>query len=209
MNPIDKKKHWETIYSTKQLKEVSWHQPKPEISLNIIKELNIPKTASIIDIGGGDSLLVDNLLNQGYKNITVLDISKKAIERAKLRLGKLEKIVKWIEADVSNFDPKDTYDLWHDRATFHFLTKEQEITNYVISAKKGIIDSGYLIVGTFSEKGPDKCSGLEITQYSEKKLTQKFKASFKKITCQFVEHLTPFNTTQDFIFCSFKKIINV
>lgn len=205
MNLSDKKKHWETIYSTKQLNEVSWYQPTPETSLNIIKELKISKSASIIDIGGGDSFLVDNLLHLGYKNITVLDISKKAIERAKLRLGKLGETVKWIEADVSNFNPTETYSVWHDRAAFHFLTEEQDINNYITSAEKGIKSSGDLIIGTFSKNGPKKCSGLEITQYSENDLTKKFKASFKKTTCQVVEHETPFNTTQNFIFCSFKK----
>ena len=204
MDTFDRKKHWENIYSTKQLNEVSWYQPKPETSLKFINELNIPKTANIIDIGGGDSFLVDNLIELGYQNITLLDISKKAIERAKLRLGKKGENVKWIEADASKFNPTETYDLWHDRAAFHFLTEENEIENYLKSAKKGVKDSGNLIIGTFSTDGPKKCSGIEITQYSKSTLTQKF-GYFKNLDCHIIEHETPFNTTQSFIFCTFKK----
>jgi ubiquinone/menaquinone biosynthesis C-methylase UbiE len=206
MESFDRKKHWENIYSTKQLNEVSWYQQTPETSLNFIKELNIPKTASIIDIGGGDSFLIDNLLELGYQNLTLLDISKKAIERAKLRLGEQSKYVKWIEADASNFNPTETYDLWHDRAAFHFLTDGHEINNYLESAKKGVKETGKLIIGTFSTEGPKKCSGIEITQYSENSLINKFSNSFQKLDCKIFEHETPFNTKQNFVFCSFKKI---
>ena len=205
MDTSDRKKHWENIYSTKQLYEVSWYQPTPETSLNFIKELNIPKTASIIDIGGGDSFLVDNLLRLGYQNITVLDISKKAIERAKLRLGEKTENVKWIEADASNFTPTETYDLWHDRAAFHFLTDENEIENYLKSAKKAVKKEGSMIIGTFSNDGPKKCSGIEITQYSEESLPKIF-SEFNKLDCQIIEHETPFNTVQHFIFCTFKNL---
>ena len=204
MESFKRKNHWEHIYSTKQLNEVSWYQPTPETSLNFIKELNIPKTASIIDIGGGDSFLVDNLLELGYQNITVLDISKKAIERAKLRLGKQSKQIKWIEADASDFNPTENYDLWHDRAAFHFLTDENEIENYLKSAKKGIKKEGSMIIGTFSTDGPKKCSGIEITQYSEDSLPEIF-SDFTKLNCQIIEHETPFNTIQHFTFCTFKK----
>ncbi len=204
MSTSNRKKHWETIYRTKQLNEVSWYQPTPETSLQLIKELNLPKSASIIDIGGGDSLLVDNLLEMGYQNITVLDISKKAIERAKLRLRKQSKHIKWIEADVSNFTPTETYDLWHDRAAFHFLTDEKEIKNYLKSAEKGVKKEGSMIIGTFSTDGPKKCSGMEITQYSEDSLPKRF-SDFNKLGCRITEHTTPFNTVQHFIFCTFKK----
>lgn len=204
MDIFDRKKHWENIYSTKQLNEVSWYQPTPETSLEYIVTLNIPKTANIIDIGGGDSFLVDNLLELGYQNITVLDISKKAIERAKHRLGKLSENVKWIEADVSNFNPIEHYDLWHDRAAFHFLTKEKEIENYLKAVVKGVSDTGNVVIGTFSTEGPKKCSGIEIQQYSEASLTKTFGA-FNKINCKNIAHKTPFNTIQNFVFCSFKK----
>lgn len=206
METFDRKKHWENIYSTKQLNEVSWYQPTPEATLKFIKELNIPLTASIIDIGGGDSFLIDNLLELGYENLTVLDISKKAIERAKTRLRDKSRSVKWIEADASAFNPTQTYDLWHDRAAFHFLTQSDEIENYIRSAKKGIKKSGNLIIGTFATDGPKKCSGIEISQYSESTLVNKFNESFKKIKCRKIQHLTPFNTYQNFVFCSFQKI---
>ena len=129
MEDTARKKHWEEIYKTKQLTEVSWYQPTPETSLKFFEEFKIPRTAKVIDVGGGDSLLVDHLLDLGYTNITVLDISKNAIERSMKRLGEKSKMVKWIEADASSFKPEEKYDLWHDRATFHFLTDENEIIN--------------------------------------------------------------------------------
>ena len=206
MESFNRKNHWENIYSTKKLNEVGWYQPTPETSLNFIKELKLPKTASIIDIGGGDSFLADNLLEIGYQNISVLDISKKAIERAKLRLGKKGENVKWIEAEITEFNPTETYDLWHDRAAFHFLTDENEIENYILSAQKGVSDSGNLIIGTFSTEGPKKCSGIEIRQYSESTLLNRFTSSFEKIKCLIIDHETPFNTTQNFIFCGLRKL---
>ena len=206
MKTFNRKEHWEKIYSTKKLNEVSWYQPTPETSLKFIEELKIPKSASIIDIGGGDSFLIDNLLDLGYSNLTLLDISKKAIERAKKRLGEKGKHVKWIEADASAFTPTKTYDLWHDRAAFHFLTDESEIRRYLLAAENGVKESGNLIIGTFSTDGPKKCSGIEITQYSENSMINKFGKIFKKIDCKIIQHLTPFNTTQSFVFCSFKKM---
>jgi len=206
MESFNRKNHWENIYSTKKLNEVGWYQPTPETSLNFIKEMKLPKTASIIDIGGGDSFLADNLLEIGYQNISVLDISKKAIERAKLRLGKKGENVKWIEAEITEFNPTETYDLWHDRAAFHFLTDENEIENYILSAQKGVSDSGNLIIGTFSTEGPKKCSGIEIRQYSESTLLNRFTSSFEKIKCLIIDHETPFNTTQNFIFCGLRKL---
>ncbi len=207
MDTFNRKNHWENIYSTKKLNEVSWYQPTPETSLNFIKELNIPKSASIIDIGGGDSFLIDNLLELGYKNLTLLDISKKAIERAKKRIGEKGKYVKWVEADASDFTPTESYDLWHDRAAFHFLTNENEIKNYLVAAEKGVKESGNLIIGTFSTDGPKKCSGIEITRYSENSLVNKFSDSFQKLDCKIIQHITPFNTIQSFVFCSFKKMM--
>lgn len=207
MDTFDRKSHWENIYSSKKLHEVSWYQQTPETSLNFIKELKIPKSASIIDVGGGDSFLIDNLLELGYEDLTLLDISKKAIERAKKRLGDKGKFVKWIEADASDFMPTKTYDLWHDRAAFHFLTDENEIQNYLLAAEKGVKESGSLIIGTFSTDGPKKCSGIEITQYSENSLIDIFSGSFKKMDCKTIQHETPFNTIQSFVFCSFKKMM--
>ena len=205
MENFDRKKHWETIYQTTELKDVSWFQPSPETSLNFFNENNVPLTAKIIDIGGGDSFLVDYLLDLGYQDITVLDISKNALERAKLRLGIRANRVKWIVADAANFNPSELYDFWHDRAAFHFLTNEQEITTYLETVQKSIKPNGILLVGTFSEQGPNKCSGIDIKQYSEVSMTERLKAYFEKIKCITVDHKTPFDTIQNFVFCSFRK----
>lgn len=208
MKNSDRIKHWENIYQTKNLNEVSWYQPTPQTSLDFLKKYNIPTQAKIIDIGGGDSFFVDHLLNLGYTNITVLDISQTAIEKAKQRLGKKAATVKWIIADASTFQPTEKYDFWHDRATFHFLTDEKEITNYLETAQQNTTSSGFLVIGTFSEQGPKKCSGIEIKQYSEKGMTDRLQPYFKKIDCVTVKHTTPFATDQNFVFCSFIKIQN-
>lgn len=206
MENIDRKKHWETIYQTKELKDVSWFQPTPETSLDFFKQFNVPTTAKVIDIGGGDSFLVDNLLDLGYQDITVLDISEAALERAKIRLGDRAIKVKWIVADAATFIPAEKYDFWHDRAAFHFLTLEEEISNYLDTVQKSINPTGVLVIGTFSEQGPKKCSGMEIKQYSEATMTERLKQFFEKIECITVDHKTPFGTIQNFVFCSFRKI---
>lgn len=205
METFSRKKHWEHIYETKVSNEVSWYQSNPVISLDFIRQFNVPKAAKIIDIGGGDSFFVDHLLMLDYTDITVLDISENAIKRAKSRLGKKADSVKWIIADVAIFHPKEQYDFWHDRATFHFLTDENEIANYIETAQRSINKDGVLIVGTFSEQGPKKCSGIEIKQYSETSLTTSFERSFEKMNCFTMDHRTPFDTTQNFVFCSFRK----
>ena len=202
----DKKQHWENIYRTKELKDVSWFQPKPTTSLDFIKEFNVPLDARIIDVGGGDSLFADHLLQMGYTDISVLDISEHALERAKKRLGKDAIKIKWIVADAADFHPTEQYDFWHDRAAFHFLTSESEIENYIETIKKSISPNGVLILGTFSEEGPKKCSGIEIKQYSEKTMAERLTQFFHKVKCISVDHKTPFDTIQNFIFCSFKKL---
>lgn len=206
MENFDRKKHWENIYQTKALHEVSWFEPKPATSLDFFKEFKVEKTAKIIDIGGGDSFLVDHLLALGYHDISVLDISAAAIERAKLRLGDKAGSVKWIVADAANFQPTEKYDFWHDRAAFHYLTNETEINQYLETAQSSILPTGVLVLGTFSEQGPKKCSGIEIKQYSENSMTQRLKTFFEKIKCITIDHKTPFDTLQNFVFCSFRKI---
>lgn len=206
MENFDRKKHWENIYQTKELKEVSWFQPTPETSLDFFKQFNVPTTAKVIDIGGGDSFLVDHLLDLGYQDISVLDISVSAIEKAKQRLGEKAKNVKWIVADAVTFKPMEKYDFWHDRAAFHFLTNEQEISGYLETASQNINSTGVLVIGTFSEQGPNKCSGIEIKQYSETTMTDRLKNLFEKVKCITVDHKTPFDTIQNFVFCSFRKL---
>lgn len=209
MENLDRKKHWENIYQTKDLKDVSWYQPTPTTSLDFLKQFNIPTTAKIIDIGGGDSFLVDHLLDLGYTDLTVLDISAASLDRAKQRLGDRATKVKWIVADAATFKPTEQYDFWHDRAAFHFLTQEREITNYIDTIQKSIKPTGVLVIGTFSEQGPKKCSGIEIKQYSETTMTDRLKMFFEKVKCITVDHQTPFDTIQNFIFCSFKKLTTV
>lgn len=203
---LDKKKHWETVYETKNPDQVSWTQDIPKTSLEFIRSFQLKKTAKIIDIGGGESKLVDYLLNDGFENISVLDISSKSLEKTKNRLGEKAKKVNWIVSDILEFKPNTTYDVWHDRATFHFLTKPDQIKKYIKIAKISV--KGFITIGTFSKNGPKKCSGLDIKQYNENELTLEFKDGFKKIECLTEDHLTPFKTLQNFIFCSFKRDLN-
>jgi len=198
------KQHWDSVYENKTADQVSWTQVKPETSLKLIQEAGLPKTAKIIDIGGGDSKLVDFLLDEGYKNITVLDISAKSLDKARKRLGNKASKVIWIVSDISTFKPDTLYDLWHDRAAFHFLTLKEEIERYQAIVKNFVTHS--LIIGTFSKNGPTKCSGLEISQYDEQDLTKTFKNHFKKEDCFTTDHITPFNTVQNFQFCRFNKL---
>lgn len=201
----DLKSHWESIYSTKAEQEVSWFQPYPKTSVEFLELFKLPLTANIINIGGGDSHLVDVLSDKGYQNIWVLDISANAIERAKIRLGEKAAKIHWVASDVTEFDPPVQFDFWHDRAAFHFLTTEEKINRYVSIAEHGIKQGGYLVLGTFSEQGPKKCSGLEIKQYSEASMSARFEILFDRIKCIYEDHLTPFNTVQNFLFCSFKR----
>lgn len=203
MNNESRKHHWETVYETKNPDQVSWTQEVPKTSLDFIASFDLDKNAKIIDIGGGDSKFVDFLLDQGFENISVLDISAKALEKAQKRLGEKAKKVNWIVSDIVNFEPETTFDVWHDRAAFHFLTTKEQIEKYLDTAKKSV--TGFMTIGTFSENGPMKCSGLDIRQYSEETLTEKLKNGFSKIRCITENHTTPFNTTQNFLFCSFKR----
>lgn len=200
------KSHWEKIYATKRLDEVSWYQPTPGVSLDFISELNIQKDAAIIDVGGGDSYLADNLLAAGFTDITVLDISEAAINRAKQRLAKDAERINWIVTDINDLVIDKKFDCWHDRAAFHFLTTDKRIEKYLTIAQEHISRDGRMIIGTFSTSGPEKCSGLPIKQYSEQSLSGVLKKWFEKIKCITTDHITPFNTVQNFLFCSFKKL---
>ncbi len=206
MNNLERKSHWETVYQTKNLTEVSWYQARPDISLDFLHKYNLPKTARIIDVGGGDSLLVDHLLAEGFEHVTVLDISEKALERAKTRLGEKAALVKWVVSDAAAFKPKEKYDFWHDRAAFHFFTEEKDIKRYVKTVQESIAPGGYLVLGTFSENGPEKCSGLPIKQYSEVAMKERLQQFFEKLKCLTVKHLTPSEKVQEFVFCSFQRM---
>lgn len=203
MSSSDNKSHWENVYESKNPDQVSWTQKKPQTSLDFISSSGLGKDARIIDIGGGDSNLVDFLLEDGYENITVLDISAKALEKAQKRLGDKAGKIKWIVTDITAFEPTETYDIWHDRAAFHFLTTPEQVSKYIDIAEKNV--NNLMIIGTFSTNGPTKCSGLDIQQYEEESLYEKFENSFTKIKCITEDHTTPFETVQNFVFCSFKK----
>lgn len=199
------KAHWENIYSTKVEKEFSWYQSVPTQSIQFFETFNLSKDAKIIDIGAGDSYFVDYLIKKGYSNIYVLDISAKAIERAKLRLGINADKINWIVSDIIDFKSDIKFDFWHDRAAFHFLIDQPQIEKYLNIANAFIAADRFMVVATFSDSGPLKCSGLEIKQYSKQELEQRFAANFTKIKCVDDKHTTPFNTNQNFTFCSFKR----
>lgn len=200
---MDRKAHWQQVYETKSPDEVSWTQKRPSTSLEFIKGFRLDKDAKIIDVGGGDSNLVDFLLDQAYSDITVLDISAKALEKAQNRLGDRANKVNWVVSDITEFQPSVNYDLWHDRAAFHFLTNPEQVNTYLKLVNQHV--SQYLVLGTFSEAGPTKCSGLEIQQYSEKSMTELFGERFDKIKCTTEDHTTPFGTRQNFLYCGFRK----
>ena len=200
------REHWEDIYYTKDFNEVSWYQENPKTSVDLILFTNINKDSNIIDVGGGDSRLVDKLLELNFRNISVLDISLKALKKAQQRLGEKAKIVKWINSDLRKFETSDRFDIWHDRALFHFLTSKKDIDIYVELVKKILKQNGYLIIGTFSLKGPEKCSGLEVRRYSKDSMEKVFSKGFRYIKSLEEMHHTPFQTTQSFIYNVFERV---
>lgn len=202
---MSNKEHWEKVFSTKQQNEVSWFQPNPKTSLDFIQKFGIAKDAKIIDVGGGDSYFIDSLLEEGFTNLYLLDISEQAIIRIKNRLGVKAAKVTFIVSDILDFEPQTTFDFWLDRASFHFLTTPTDIQKYKTIVVNAIVANGKLVVGTFSDIGPKKCSGLDITQYTSETLNQIFSSDFDKTECFTEDHLTPFDTIQNFIFCSFIK----
>ncbi|HEY8936862.1 MAG TPA: class I SAM-dependent methyltransferase [Cyclobacteriaceae bacterium] len=199
------KDHWNKIYATRKHNEVSWTQEIPTTSLDFIHGFNLPKDAVIIDVGGGESKFVDFLLEEGFTNITVLDISEEALQHTKSRLGEKANKVNWVISDVTEFRSLQKFDVWHDRATFHFLTTREQIEKYVELAAHSISENGFMTIGTFSTNGPNKCSGLDVKQYSEPELEDTLIYHFKKLRCLTEDHITPFQTIQNFLFCSFKK----
>lgn len=205
MDNSTKQAHWEQVYTQKALETCSWYQATPQTALDLLKTYEISASDHIIDVGGGDSLLVDHLLDLGYSQLSVLDISAKAISRSQKRLGDQAQQVKWITSNILDFAPTQTYDFWYDRAAFHFLTTENEVQKYIQLAAQGVKTGGVMVVGTFSPAGPQKCSGLEIKQYTEESLTEVLEAYFQRIKCFNVDHYTPSQTLQNFTFCVFRR----
>ena len=201
----ERKVHWENVYRTKPLKDMGWYQPEPETSLQLIEAAGVARGARIIDVGGGDSLLADRLLDLGYTKISVLDISEEALARAQTRLGQRAKLVEWICADVTSFKPGTGFDLWHDRACFHFLTEDEEVQAYMRILKNGLVDGGSLIIGGFAQTGPLKCSGLEVRRQDAEGLARMLEPEFSSLGYLHTSHITPSGNVQDYIFCSFLK----
>jgi SAM-dependent methyltransferase len=196
--------HWESIYATKGEAEVSWFQETPNPSSELVRLIGAQPYSAIIDIGGGESRLVDSLLALGFENITVLDISAKALAVARARLGDEASKVKWIVADVIEWAPSETYDVWHDRATFHFLTQQSQQAAYLRRLNAALRSGGHVIIGTFALDGPEKCSGLPVMRYSAESLGALLGPDFVLIDSRRHEHITPWRTAQAFQFSTFR-----
>lgn len=202
---FDSKQHWEKVYQEKEPAQVSWYQTYPAISLDLIASTGIGPMEKIIDIGGGASVLADKLLDKGFKDITVLDISLKAIQYAKERLGKRDAEITWIDSDIIQFKPSYQYGFWHDRAVFHFLTESEDRKKYIEVMKKAVRPGGHVIMATFALEGPPKCSGLNVERYDPEKLSKEIGISFHLIKSMNETHITPWNSEQKFVYCMFKK----
>lgn len=200
----DRKLHWENIYNTKDTQQVSWYQKVPETSLKLIDQLHTSKSDKIIEVGCGDSYLGDHLLQKGYTDITLLDISHSALNAIKKRLSNVPSRISYVCSDILNFEPQHKFTLWHDRAVFHFLTEKKDQEKYIDKAASCIISGGHLIVATFSDNGPDVCSKLKVQQYSETELQESFKNDFSVVECFSENHVTPSGDVQNFQFCIFK-----
>ena len=201
------KEHWEAVYTSKATDEVSWFQPHARLSLDLIGTAAADKDAGIIDVGGGASTLVDDLLAEGYRDLTVLDLSAAALHAARRRLGMQESKVRWIEADITEVDlPRKRYDVWHDRAVFHFLTTARQRDAYVRTVFNAVKPGGHVIVATFAEDGPLQCSGLPVMRYRADELHDEFGDAFTLLKHQKEEHHTPSGKVQQFVYCYCRRI---
>lgn len=201
------KTHWEKVYSTQASDACSWYQARADQSLRLIHETSLPSSASIIDVGGGTSSLVDNLLDESYSSLAVVDLSATALSAAQSRLGERAKSVTWIEANITEAVlPLQTYDLWHDRAVFHFLTTPQERQHYLSLLQRSITLHGHVIIATFADDGPLKCSGLPVMRYAPEELAAEFGSAFTLIKHEREEHQTPSGAIQKFIYCHFQRL---
>jgi SAM-dependent methyltransferase len=191
------------VYGSKPSAELGWYQRIPQVSLSLIEKLDLPEDAPVVDIGGGDSRLCEQLLRRNFVDLSVLDISEKAMERSRGRLAGLANGVDWIVSDVLDFRPGRRYALWHDRACFHFLTSGSEVARYVELVRQSLRPGGALILGTFSEKGPERCSGLAVRRYDRTKLEKVF-SDFRLKEFRYLDHHTPTGVRQNYIFCLFE-----
>jgi SAM-dependent methyltransferase len=201
----DRRTHWDDTYTAKADTQVSWYQPRPDRSLALIRSAARSTAASIIDVGGGASRLVDALISEGYSDVTVLDISKVALEHCKARLKGLARKVSWIVADITQWQPQRTWDIWHDRAVFHFLTDAASQDAYITALKRGTVSGSTVIMATFALAGPERCSGLPVQRYSPETLAARLGSDFT-LQAEAVEmHPTPFGTIQEFAYMAFRR----
>ena len=200
---MNRKSHWESIYATKDTTSLSWYQPHPHRSLDLIDRTAVAKSAKILDVGSGDSLLVDELVSRGYSDITVVDLSRAALDRARTRLGKkASRRVTWLEGDILDVNlPSWAFDVWHDRAVFHFLTSAKERDAYIGRVEHSVRPGAHIIVATFSENGPTRCSGLPVVRYSATQLRRTFGSDFQLLASESETHHTPTGAEQSFIYC--------
>ena len=202
---VERKSHWESFYLQKPVAETSWHQAIPQMSLEMVERADVSPDTAIIDIGGGASLLGDHLLERGFRDVTILDISRAAQVQAQTRLGEHSARLKWVEADVTRFKPQRRYGLWHDRAAFHFLTETEDRKKYASVLELTLDSGGQAIIATFSPSGPKKCSGLEIVQYDTASIEQALGPAFRLLEMQEDVHLTPDGREQRFNYFRFLK----
>lgn len=202
---MDLKAHWENVYTEKLPTEVSWYQAEPRLSLELIAATGIAPDARIVDVGGGACVLVERLVQTGFRNITVLDISSKALHKAQERLGDAARQVEWIEADITQAQFAEPFDLWHDRAVFHFLTEPESRREYVGALMRGLKPGGHLIMATFAPDGPARCSGLDVVRYSAAKLSEELGSGFTCRRSCGETHATPWGKPQQFIYCWFQR----
>jgi 2-polyprenyl-3-methyl-5-hydroxy-6-metoxy-1,4-benzoquinol methylase len=201
---MDSKTHWEKVYQTKAAHEVSWYRSHLDKSLALIERAAPNLNATIIDIGAGEATLVDDLIEKGYQQLSILDISQAAIDTTKHRLGEVADRLNWLVADITTVDlPSHKYDVWHDRAVFHFLTLPAQRAAYVRQVLRAVKPGGHVIMATFGINGPEKCSGLEIVRYSSASLQAEFGDRFQLLETSTELHVTPFQTTQQFLYCHF------
>lgn len=195
-------RHWDTVYTTKGAEHVSWFRPHLDRSLAFLDAANVDRSAGVIDVGGGASTLVDDLLDRGYSNVTVLDISEAALKTARARLGERADRVKWICADVTEADlPPHAYAFWHDRAVFHFLRDPAARARYVEAVHRSLEPGGHIVVATFGPHGPEKCSGLEVLRFTPEALHAEFGEDFARIASTTETHVTPWGAEQEFVYC--------
>ena len=203
---LDRKSHWESVYSSKSAQETSWYQLEPRLSLDLIEKTGIDKGQAIIDVGGGASVLVDFLLKLGYSDLTVMDISAAALQQARQRLDQKASAVDWIEADATEFVPRKTFELWHDRAAFHFLTEKEDRVRYLHALNRSLKSGGWVIMAAFAPDGPEKCSGLHIVQYDAAKMAKALGEMYRLERQKNEMHVTPAGHQQSFGFYCFRKM---